>query len=160
MTSLELKKHNIFLNIAQEISKFSTCASRQVGAIFVKDGRILSTGYNGVPSGHKHCNAIFNVNDINYNRHEHTKWSKDNEIHAEMNGILYAARSGINLSGSELYCTLSPCFECAKNLVNLNIKNIYFRNYYDGLNLNIINLEKYLEDGKIKLTKVGLYNGE
>jgi dCMP deaminase len=154
MTNAELKKHNIFLDIAENISLFSTCASRQVGAIYVKDDRILSTGYNGVPSGHTHCNEIFNVNLPDYKRSEHTEWSSINEIHAEMNGIVYAAKNGINLENSILYCTISPCHECAKNLINLNIKKIYFRKYYDGLNINNNTLKNYLKHSGIELINI------
>jgi len=154
MTELELKKHNVFLDIAENISLFSTCASRKVGAIYVKDGRILSTGYNGVPSGHIHCNEIFNSNSPDYKRSKHTEWSNIHEIHAEMNGIIYAAKNGISLKNSVLYCTMSPCHECAKNLINLNIKKIYFRNYYDGINVNNSNLENYLKESNIELIHI------
>lgn len=154
MRERELKQHNIFLDIAENISKFSTCASRQVGAIYVKDGRILSTGYNGVPSGHKHCNDIFNVDDLNYDRAEHSKWSSDNEIHAEMNGILFASKNGISLNGCDVYCTISPCRECTKNLINLNVKSIYFRHYYDGLYVDNNKLHEYLKHSNIRLIKV------
>lgn len=150
----ELKKHNIFLDIAENISKFSTCASRQVGAIYVRDERILSTGYNGVPSKYKHCNEIFDINDSNYSREKHSKWSVDNEIHAEMNGILFAAKNGISLNDCDVYCTISPCRECVKNLINLNINNIYFRKCYDGLYVNNDDLKDYLKLSNTKLIQV------
>ena len=119
MTERELAKHNIFLDISYTISKLSTCASRQIGVVYVKEGRILSTGYNGVPSGTTHCNEIFDINDPEYDRAKHTEWSSCHEIHAEMNGIIYAARNGINLDGSIVYCTVSPCRDCAKNLISV-----------------------------------------
>jgi dCMP deaminase len=154
MTERELAKHNIFLEVSHNISKLSTCASRQIGVVYVKEGRILSTGYNGVPSGTTHCNEIFDINDPAYDRVKHTEWSSCHEIHAEMNGIIFAARNGINLEGSTVYCTVSPCRDCAKNLINLNIKKIYFREYYDGINVNNEDLKKYLKQNNVELIQI------
>lgn len=118
-----------FMNIANEVSKWSKCVSKQVGSIIVKDKRIISIGYNGTPEGWKNCNEVFNCND--YNREEHHKFSERFEVHGEMNAIHFATRNGISLEGSTLYCTLQPCLQCIKNICQQRIKRIVFRDVYD-----------------------------
>ncbi|MBT5323050.1 MAG: dCMP deaminase, partial [Campylobacteraceae bacterium] len=82
-----------FINIAKELATASKCVSKQVGAVIVKDGRILSTGYNGTPPGHTNCCDHWNGK---YTK-DHHEWSKTYEIHAEMNAIIWAAREGISI---------------------------------------------------------------
>ena len=119
----------IFLNIAKEISKMSKCVSYKVGVIIVKDKRIISTGYNGTPSGFQNCNEVFK-DDI-YSREMHHEFSEKYEIHAEMNAIIFAARNGISIEGADVYTTLHPCNNCLKNLCNCGIRNIFYSIDYD-----------------------------
>lgn len=151
MTEKELKLHNMFLNIAEEISKNSNCVSFQVGAVLVKDKRIISTGYNGTPAGFINCNEYFQ--NKTYTREEHHVFSEKFEIHAELNTIIYAARSGISIQNSDIYITHQPCSNCLKMLAGAGIKNIYYRYPYDKSNYNDLT-EKLLTDLQIKLIKI------
>lgn len=122
MTKLE-KFDNTYLNIAREISGLSHCERAKVGAVIVKDGNIIAFGYNGTPAGMDNCCERDNV-------------TKPEVIHAEMNAILKAARSGYSVDGSTLYLTLSPCTECAKLILQSGIKRVVYRDQYrktDGI---------------------------
>ncbi len=116
-----------YINIAKEIASASKCVSKQVGAVIVKDGRILSTGYNGTPPGYTNCCDYWNGE---YTK-EHHEWSKTYEIHAEMNAIIWAARKGISIEGADIFVTLEPCSECSKNLIASGIKRIVFDKEYE-----------------------------
>lgn len=117
-----------FINIAKNISELSSCVQYKVGAILVKDGRILSTGYNGTPPGFINCNQFFTVKP---SREEHAKFSEEAEIHGELNAILFAARNGISIEGSVLYVTLHPCKHCLKMICAAGIKEVYYAEEYD-----------------------------
>jgi dCMP deaminase len=121
-------KDKVFLNIAKEIASFSKCVSFQVGSVIVRDGRILSTGYNGAPPKFKNCNEIFSKP---FDREKHHAWSDGNEIHAEINSIIFAAKEGIKINGSVMYCTLQPCNNCLKNIFASGITRIVFSEKYD-----------------------------
>ncbi len=123
-----------FINIARELSTASKCVSKQVGAVIVKNGRILSTGYNGTPAGFMNCNDHWNGEYTE----EHHEWSKTYEIHAEMNAIIWAAREGISIDGATIYVTLEPCSECSKNLIASGIKRIVYEKAYEHTNSEII----------------------
>jgi len=116
-----------FMTIAELVSKRSTCLRRQVGCILVKDKRILSTGYNGAPSGIPHCEEVGCLReDIPPGeRHELCRG-----LHAEQNAIIQAATFGVNITGSTLYSTHQPCSVCAKMLVNAGIKKIIIKEGY------------------------------
>ncbi len=116
-----------FIKIAYEIASASKCVSKQVGAVIVKDGRILSTGYNGTPTGYINCKDYWN----NKYTKEHHDWSKTYEIHAEMNAIIWAARKGISIEGATIYVTLEPCSECSKNIIACGIKRIVYAKKYE-----------------------------
>lgn len=137
-----------FMNIAKEIAKASKCISKQVGAVIVRDGRILSTGYNGTPSGYKNCCDFWNNKDAN----EHHEWSKKYEIHAEMNAIIWAARKGINIEDATIYVTLEPCNECSKNIIASGIKRIVYENNYKHANSEEI--AEFLYQSGIMINKV------
>ena len=127
------EKHDVYLNIAKEISRFSKCTYFKVGAIVVKDGRIMSTGYNGTPSGFPiECHDIFSGHL--QERSAHHNFTTDNVIHAEENSILFSARKGVCIEGSTLYCTHQPCHNCTKTAVGAGIKEIYYREQYDKAN--------------------------
>jgi len=148
------RKDEVFLNVAKEISNLSTCISFQVGCIIVKDGRIISMGYNGVPSKCTHCNEIFEKIDSKEDRSKHHKWSLLNEIHAEINAIAYAAKSGIAIDDSIMYCSLMPCNNCLKAIAATGIKKIYYDTIYDKtyFSYEIINI---LRNTGIKLIYCG-----
>ena len=130
MTDKELKAHNIYLNIAEEIAKFSKCTYFQVGSIIVFEGRIISTGYNGTPPGFpEECNHFFNGNPKE--REEHHKFAIYNTTHSEVNCILTSARNGISIKNADMYVTLQPCHECLKVIAVSGIRNIYYRRKYD-----------------------------
>lgn len=112
-----------FLEIASLVKTRSTCIRRQVGAVFVRDKRVLATGYNGAPSGLKHCDEVGCLRERESvpsgERHELCR-----AIHAEQNALLQAAQHGVGLSGSVLYSTIQPCVLCAKMMINAGVKRI------------------------------------
>lgn len=131
-----MNKHKIFLDVAEKLSEMSHCISHKVGCILVKDGRIISTGYNGTPMGMTNCDDYFShIVDKNHltekEREYHHVFSEKFEIHAELNAILCAARNGISIDGSILYSTLHPCYNCLKMICNSGIKTIIYRYEYD-----------------------------
>jgi dCMP deaminase len=117
------------MKIARVVATRSTCLRRQVGAILVLNKRILTTGYNGTPSGMKHCEEAGCLRQERNippgERHELCRG-----LHAEMNALLQAAIHGVNVAGSTLYCTHSPCALCAKMLINVGVKKVYTDNDY------------------------------
>ena len=137
-----------FINIAKEISSASKCVSRRVGAVIVKDGRILSTGYNGTPAGFINCCDYWD----NKHTSQHHQWSKTYEIHAEMNAIIWAAREGISIDGATIYVTLEPCSDCSKNIIASGIKRIVYDKSYEYNNSKIIT--KYIEDNGVLIEQL------
>ncbi|MDA8162987.1 MAG: cytidine/deoxycytidylate deaminase family protein [Desulfobacteraceae bacterium] len=127
-----------FISIARLVSGRSTCLRRKVGAVLVKDRRILSTGYNGAPSGLKHCLEIGCLRDElkvpSGQRHELCR-----ALHAEQNVIVQAAYYGTPVAGSILYCTNLPCIICTKMLINAGILSIYYdEGYADGMSRSML----------------------
>lgn len=118
------------MTIANQVASRTTCIRRAVGAIVVKDKRILATGYNGVPTGIKHCDQVGCLREQqgvpSGQRHEICRG-----LHAEQNAIIQAAKSGTNLDGSTLYCTTQPCVVCAKMIINTGIKEVVYTQPYD-----------------------------
>ena len=118
-----------FMDIAILVAKRSTCLRRSVGAIIVKDKRVLSTGYNGAPSGVRHCKETGclreKLNIESGKMHELCRG-----IHAEQNAIIQAAYHGVSLKGASLFCTNLPCSICAKMIINAGIKRIYYHSGY------------------------------
>ena len=112
-----------FMKIAEEVGKRSPCLRRSVGAVFVRDRRILTTGYNGPPKGLPHCGE---VGCLRKTVPSGEKLDTCRAIHAEMNGIIQAALHGVAISGATVYCTTAPCFLCAKMLVNVGVARIVF----------------------------------
>jgi len=137
-----------FINIAFELATASKCVSKQVGAVIVKNGRILSTGYNGTPTGYVNCCDYW---DGEYTS-EHHEWSKTYEIHAEMNAIIWAAKEGISIDGATIYVTLEPCSECSKNLIASGIKRIVYATEYEHTNSNTIS--KFIKDNGVSIEKL------
>ena len=125
----------------------STCLRRHVGAVLVKEKRILSTGYNGAPAGLKHCIEVGCLREKDSipsgTRHELCR-----ALHAEQNAIVQAAYHGISIAGSTLYCTNKPCVICSKMLINAGIKRIFFDDGYDDDLSDAI-----LDEAKIEITR-------
>jgi dCMP deaminase len=126
------------MGITAFVAKRSTCLRRSVGASIVKDKRILSTGYNGAPSGLKHCLEIGclreKMNVASGERHELCRG-----IHAEQNAIIQAAFHGVSIRGASLYCTNLPCSICAKMIVNAGLVKIYYLDgYADSISSQIL----------------------
>lgn len=119
-----------FMKLAHEVATRTTCMRRAVGAIIVKERRILATGYNGVPTGIRHCFEAGCLREElgipSGERHEMCKG-----LHAEQNAIIQAARYGINISDSSIYITTQPCVVCAKMIINAGIQEIVYQNPYD-----------------------------
>ncbi len=137
-----------FINMAREIASASKCVSKLVGAVIVKDGRILSTGYNGTPPGFTNCCDHWNGE---YTK-DHHEWSKTYEIHAEMNAIIWAAREGISIDGATIYVTLEPCSECSKNLIASGIKKIVYEKAYEHTNSDIVS--NFLKDNNVLIEQL------
>jgi dCMP deaminase len=118
-----------FMNITTLVAQRSTCTRRAVGAIIVKDKRILSTGYNGAPSGIQHCLDVGclreNMRVPSGERHELCRG-----IHAEQNAIIQAAYHGVSVKDAVLFCTNLPCSICAKMIINAGIRKIYYQSGY------------------------------
>jgi dCMP deaminase len=118
-----------FMRIACLVAERSTCLRRKVGAVAVKDKRILATGYNGAPSGLEHCLDIGCLRERmgvpSGQRHELCRG-----LHAEQNVVLQAAMHGIPLAGAELFCTNQPCLICSKMIINCRIRSLYFAHGY------------------------------
>jgi dCMP deaminase len=122
-----------FMDITQIVAKRSTCLRRQVGALLVKDKKILATGYNGAPSRLEHCLDIGCLREEmgipSGERHELCRG-----IHAEQNAIVQAAYHGVGIRGATLYCTNHPCLICSKMIINAGIEKIvYAEGYADAL---------------------------
>lgn len=117
------------MDISSLVAKRATCLRRAVGAVIVKDKRILATGYNGAPSGVRHCAEIGclreKLNVESGMRHELCRG-----IHAEQNAIIQAALHGVSVKGADLFCTNQPCSICAKMIINAGIARIYYRSGY------------------------------
>ena len=140
-----------FMQIAKLVSSRSTCLSRQVGAVLVKDNCIISTGYNGAAKGAFHCEEIGCIRKkLNVKSGE--KLDLCRAVHAEENTIVQAAKHGISTDGATLYVTVTPCFGCAKSIINAGIKEVVVAGKYPdertielfeeiGVNLRIIVME-------------------
>lgn len=131
-----------FMSIADMVASRSTCVRRHVGAIIVKNKRILATGYNGAPSGVAHCDDIGCLRQQLKipagERHEICRGT-----HAEQNAIIQAANFGVNISGAVVYSTHQPCFICTKMLINAHVDQIFFHEEYpDDLAITMLNEAK------------------
>jgi len=134
-----------FIELAELVSKRSTCLRRHVGAVVVKKRHILATGYNGPPKGVKHCDEVGCIRTElkipSGQRHELCRG-----LHAEQNAIIQAALYGVSLEGATLYCTNLPCSICIKMIINSGIANIVsLEGYPDEMTDN------FIKEAKIKL---------
>ena len=118
-----------FISIARLVSRRSTCLRRSVGAVLVKDRRLLTTGYNGAPSGLPHC-AEAGCERQNRGVPSGERAEICRGLHAEQNAIIQAAYHGVSIAGAVLYCTNLPCSICVKMLINAGIEEIVYEDGY------------------------------
>lgn len=122
--------HEYFMGICELVAQRSTCTRRKVGAVLVKDKRILCSGYNGAPAKVPHCKETgclrAELNVPSGEKHELCRG-----VHAEQNAIIQAACHGIQVAGASIYCTNQPCSICAKMIINAGIKTVYYTDGYD-----------------------------
>jgi dCMP deaminase len=118
-----------FMRITHLVAERSTCLRRKVGAIAVRDKRMIATGYNGTPTNVAHCAEVGCIRERlqipSGQRHELCRG-----LHAEQNVIIQCALHGLSLAGAEIYCTTEPCLICTKMLINCQVKAIYFAEPY------------------------------
>ena len=139
-----------FMAITKLVARRTTCLRRAVGAILVKEKRILATGYNGAPAGLRHCEEVGCLREDSSipsgTRHELCRG-----LHAEQNVIIQAAYHGLAINGATLYCTTKPCVICSKMLINAGIRQIYNSEGYDDPHSD----QMYAEAG-LKVEKLDL----
>lgn len=124
-----ISKHEYFMRMAEVASLRSTCIKRKVGAVLVKDNHILSTGYNGSPSGFTHCTpeTCFRKSLAPGEKPELCRG-----VHAEINCIIQAAIHGTAIEGNtSLYTTTFPCMSCLKLIINARIKRLIYKEEYN-----------------------------
>jgi len=118
-----------FMRMADLVATRSTCLRRNVGAVVVKEKRVLTTGYNGAPKGLKHCAEVGCVR-LEHNIESGTRHELCRGVHAEQNAVIQAAYFGVSIKGSTIYTTNFPCVMCTKILVNAGIKEIVYKDDY------------------------------
>lgn len=136
-----------FMKVAHLVSERSTCLRRKVGAVLIKDKRILATGYNGAPCGITHCEVKGCLREQlkvpSGERHELCRG-----IHGEQNVLVQAALHGVSTKGSTLYLTCTPCIICAKLIINAGIEEIvFYDDYPDKMAL------EFFKEARVKLRK-------
>lgn len=142
------------MELANLVSTWASCyqADRKIGAVVVKDKRVMTTGYNGAPQGVKTCVERGECLRKKLGIPSGTRHEMCYAVHAEQNAIIQAAKLGINIDGSTLYCTHQPCILCAKMIANVGVKRVvYEKGYPDAFALEILKeagvaVENYRED--------------
>ena len=168
---MKLKYNKLYHNIIKEYQALSTCGRLQVAAILVENGRVISAGYNGVPSGQRHCRDLFKMEEVDgviryYHRdypeekwveYPEDKWKAMHhefaemyEIHAEMNCIAHGFLNGVDVKNAELIVSMQPCDNCAKLIVASGIKTVWFINSYDRTSNSIM----FLMDNGVQIEKL------
>ena len=135
-----------FMEIMHAVGARGTCDRGRVGSVIVKDKRLVTTGYVGAPSGCKSCDDIgHEMNTVDYGNgdvHRHCVRT----AHAETNAIIQAARFGISTNGATLYCMMTPCYACAKNIINAGIVRVVSeKDYHAGKRT-----KEVLKEAKVK----------
>lgn len=119
-----------FMELTEEVGNWASCLRRRVGAVIVRDKRVMTTGYNGAPSGIKSCvergECLRDKRGIPSGTHAEICFA----AHAEQNAIIQAAKYGVNIDGATLYCTHQPCVICAKMIINAGIKRVVYKEGY------------------------------
>ena len=131
-----------FMLMADLVATRSTCLRRQVGAVVVKEKRVLTTGYNGAPKGLRHCAEVGCVREQN-NIESGTRHELCRGVHAEQNAVIQGAYFGVSIKDASIYTTNFPCVMCAKILVNAGIIEVIYKDdYEDPLSKAIMNETK------------------
>ena len=174
---MNIKLKNTFKKYLGILESNSTCRRVKVAAVIVKDGRTVSTGWNGVPSGFKHCEEIFEIKDkpIRFGEpyaepklfyidkaevskdeflKKHHEFSEKYEVHAEANAISFAAKNNISTEGSSIFVTITPCSNCAKLILQSGIKKVYYKRVYDRSSEGFDLLKEAAAKGKIELEQI------
>ncbi|MBP5356655.1 MAG: cytidine/deoxycytidylate deaminase family protein [Clostridia bacterium] len=139
------------MQLAETVGSWSSCyqSNRQIGAVIVKQKRIMTTGYNGAPSGINSCRDKGECLRRKLNIPSGTRHELCYAVHAEQNAIAQAAKMGINLEGATLYCTHQPCVICTKIIINAGIKRVVYKHGYpDEFSLEL------LKEAQIQLDKM------
>ena len=141
-----------FMHLTEEVAEWSSCIRRQVGAVVVREKRVMTTGYNGAPAGIRSCvergECLREKKKIPSGTHAELCYA----AHAEQNAIIQAARYGININGATLYCTHQPCVICAKMIINAGIARVVYKEGYpDDFSMRLFaeagtRVEKYTEE--------------
>jgi len=144
-----ISKDDYFMKIAEVVSMRSTCIKRKVGSVLVKDSHILSTGYNGSPSGFKHCTP---ETCMRQNLKSGEKPELCRGVHAEINCIIQAAIHGTSIQGNTtLYSTHFPCMSCLKLIINAGIKKLVYK---EGYNMENKIKEEMLNESKLNVQQL------
>lgn len=130
---MENKWDERFMGLCSTVASWSSCISRNIGAIAVRDKHILTTGYNGAPCNTVTCRergyCIRRQNGIASG----TRTEDCYAVHAEQNAVAQAARLGLSLDGATLYCTHQPCTTCSKLLINAGVKRVVYQHSYPNV---------------------------
>ena len=149
MTDTRPSWDEYFMGITEMVAQRSTCLRRKVGAILVRDKRIIATGYNGAPAKVSHCFDIGCLREQqgipSGERHELCRG-----LHAEQNSIIQAALHGFSVEGATLYCTNMPCAICSKMLINARIEKIYYKEGYADTLSSLL-----LAEAKVPVVQLG-----
>lgn len=133
-----------FMRMAELVATRSTCLRRKVGAVIVKEKRVLTTGYNGAPRGLKHCAELGCIRERN-NIESGMRHELCRGVHAEQNAVIQAAYFGVSIKDATIYTTAFPCVLCAKILVNAGITEVVYRDdYVDDLSKSILEESKVI----------------
>ena len=143
-----------FMDMAEKVATWSSCfqQNRQVGAVIVRDKRMLTTGYNGAGSGIKSCKERGECLRRKLNIPSGTRQEMCYAIHAEQNAIIQAAKMGVSVDRATIYCTHQPCSICAKMIINSGIRRVVFRyGYPDDFSMEMMKeanvlIEKFGDD--------------
>lgn len=148
-----------FMEVAELVSTWSSCfqENRKVGAVIVKNKRIITTGYNGASSGVQNCMDRGSCMRKDMGIESGTMHELCYATHAEQNAIIQAAKMGVSIDGGTLYCTHQPCSICSKMLINAGITRIVFkRGYPDEFSVKMLNdanieIVQYVDDGSAQI---------
>lgn len=139
-SKMRISKDDYFLKLADVVAERGTCPRKKIGAVLVRDGMILSTGYNGAPRGIEHCETLgcrmANGHCVR-------------TIHAEVNAVIQAAYHGVSTKGSVMYTQVLPCEYCSKVLINAGVVEIVYCGEYE--NNDNVYTKKILRKAKVKL---------
>lgn len=141
-----ISRDQMFSQICSVVAQRSTCLRSQVGALIVREGRIVSMGYNGPVSGMPACSkpddlqqVLIIAGALEPSGTECMGPACTRSLHAETNAIAFAARAGVSVEGCTMYCSMSPCINCAKVIVNSGIKELkYLEEYRDTSGLELL----------------------